>query len=183
MFFSLLQPWPTDFAFEKWEEKPWTEVVLFSLLPFDSFSSLLLFFFPSRSLMWFSALSSDAKKLPFGPFPINWQANFSKFVFKNPAGNKLHYRRNTTGDPGSKCLLTAIKVHKEMHLCCFFIIVSFCPMNAILASFKVRTARTSKHAKRVFIESVFSNLYNLRFWPRPSKYQISCIPFILLDWA
>lgn len=36
--------------------------------------------------------------------------------------------------------------HKEMYLCCF--LISFCPMNAILASFKVRTARlTSKHAK------------------------------------
>lgn len=53
-----------------------------------SFSSLLPFFFPSPSLMWFSTLSSNAKKLPFGPFPINWQAKFSKFVFKNPAGYK-----------------------------------------------------------------------------------------------
>lgn len=37
-------------------------------------------------------------------------------------------------------------------MCCFLIIVSFCPMNAILASFKVRTTRTSKHAKMAFIE-------------------------------
>ena len=79
----------------------------FLLLPFIFLA--LRIFFPSPSLMWFSALSSDAKKLPFCPFPFNWHANFSQFVFENPAGYKLHYRRNTTGYPGSKCLSTAIK--------------------------------------------------------------------------
>ena len=42
--------------------------------------------------------------------------------------------------------------NREKYFCCFLIIVSFCPMNASLASFKVRTARTSKHAKMAFIE-------------------------------
>lgn len=46
---------------------------------------------------------------------------------------------------------TAIS-ERGQYLCCFLIIVSFCPMNAILASFKVRTTRTSKHAKMAFIE-------------------------------
>ena len=80
------------------------------------FSSTPPFHFPrSQNFLSFSFVNAvfgliiGRKKLPFCPFPINWQANFSQFVFENPAGYKLHYRRNTTGYPGSKCLSTAIK--------------------------------------------------------------------------
>lgn len=121
-FFSLLQPWPRDFAFKKWHEKPSAEVVLFySSL---SFSSLLEFSFLLLRQCDFRPYHRTQKKLPFCPFPINWQANVSQFVFENPAGYKLHYRRNTTGDPGSKCLSRLQLFHKEVSICVVFLLLS-----------------------------------------------------------
>lgn len=81
------------------------------LLPFIFLA--LRIFFPSPSLMRFSALSSDAKNCLFGLFAlfpsIGRQIFLSSFSKIQLDINLLHYRRSTTGYPGSKCLSTAIK--------------------------------------------------------------------------